>query len=243
MTGFIDEFLPFFDERQGCKIKVLVVHCSASDANGMIEVLRERKLSSHYIIDEDGKIFRTVSEKKRAWHAGESHWRNLDNLNYSSIGIELSSPSMGQVEYHEKQLNSLVTLAKQIISHYQIPACNVVGHSDIAPTRKPDPGLYFPWQYMATKGIGLWYDIADAEKISEKNVERLLQIIGYDTANLSAAAYAFCRHFVPSEVAPVEDIHKLVENVYPADFVLPEKCLPVLKACAYKYGKFSNHNL
>ena len=234
------EELPFFDERQGEKIRALVIHCCAFDAAGMTEVLRQRNLSSHYIIDEQGKIFHLVSEKKRAWHAGVSRWRNMENLNHYSVGIELCSPSMGQQPYSSKQINSLLRLAKQIISHYQIPLYNVVAHSDIAPTRKPDPGIAFPWQYLAQKGVGLWYDINDAVKVAENDVTKLLQIIGYDTTDLAAAGYAFCRHFVPQEVKTYDSIDDVTENVYPTDFMLPEKYLPVLKACAYRYGRFNN---
>lgn len=240
MSKLFWEPLPFFDERQGKKIKALVIHCCGFDASGMIKVLRESNLSSHYIIDEQGKIFHLVSEKKRAWHAGVSHWRDMESLNYCSVGIELCTPTMGQQPYSSKQINSFVRLAKQIISHYQIPAYNVVAHSDIAPSRKPDPGVAFPWKYMAKKGVGLWYDVNDAVKVMENDVAKLLQIIGYDTGDLAAASYAFCRHFAPQEVGHFDNIDDVIKKIYPSDFVLPERCLPILKACAYKYGKISN---
>jgi len=240
MTKIIKEFLPIFDERKSKRIDALVIHCCAYNANDMIEVMKERNVSSHYIIEENGSIFQLVSEKKRAWHAGLSNWRGRDNLNHYSIGIELQSSSMGQESYSKKQLNSLAILAKQIISHYQIPLYNVVAHSDIAPTRKPDPGTAFPWKYMAQKGVGLWYDLADAVKVNENNVENLLRLIGYDTTDLSAASYAFCRHFIPQEIKRLDNIDEVIEKVYPQKFALPEKYLPILKACAYKYGKTNN---
>lgn len=235
-------FLPYFDERPDTKIKALVLHCSTHGALEMLDVLRENKLSAHYIIDVDGKVYQPVSEQKRAWHAGVSRWRDMDNLNHYSIGIELTSPSMGQHEYAKAQIDSLTVLARQIIHHYQIPAVNVVAHSDIAPIRKPDPGAAFPWQKLAKKGIGLWYDIADADKVAENNVEKLLSTIGYDTSDIAAASYAFCRHFVPEEIAEKRSIKEVIENVYPADFNLPEQYLPILKACAYKYSQFNTHH-
>lgn len=234
----IREFLPYFDERpNGASVCALVLHCSAHSARDMIEVLRERELSSHYIIDLDGSVWQLVSEKKRAWHAGESRWRGMHMLNQYSVGIELSSLSLGQTAYAPAQLKSLIKLGRQIIRHYQIPATNVLAHSDIAPTRKPDPGMAFPWEYLAYKGVGAWYNLADAAKVAENDVAKLLKTIGYDTSDLAAASYAFCRHFVPQTVTPDEDVNHLVENVYPADFVFPKEYLPILKAVAARYGK------
>ncbi|MBQ9271156.1 MAG: N-acetylmuramoyl-L-alanine amidase [Alphaproteobacteria bacterium] len=244
MMKIIRKFLPYFDERPtGIKVKALVLHCSAHSAMEMINVLQERELSSHYVIDIDGTAFQLVSEKCRAWHAGQSKWRNMNMLNQYSIGIELSSSTLGQKEYTPKQIKSLITLSRQIIKHYQIPATNVVAHSDIAPTRKPDPGLAFPWQKLAQKGIGTWYDLNNADKITENDVRTLLKIVGYDVADLSAASYAFCRHFVPEAVNIDNDVYHLVDNVYPKDFILPEKYLPILKAVAYQYQKSSEINL
>jgi N-acetylmuramoyl-L-alanine amidase len=231
------EFLPYFDERpDGAKVRALVLHCSSHSAKDMIEVLRERELSSHYIIDTDGSVLQLVSEKKRAWHAGQSEWRGMKMLNQYSVGIELSSPTLGQDTYSPVQIAKLIKLSRQIIRHYQIPAVNVVAHSDIAPTRKPDPGLAFPWKYLAGKGIGLWYDINDAAKVAQNDVAELLQIIGYDVSDLAAASYAFCRHFAPQYVQKIGDIDTLIENVYPADFAFPAECLPILQACAWKYN-------
>lgn len=234
----INEFSPYFDERpQGAKIKALVLHCSAHPAREMIEVLRERELSAHYVIAEDGTVFRLISEKKRAWHAGQSKWREMEMLNQYSVGIELCSSTLGQTPYKPEQINSLIKLSRQIIHHYQIPAENVVGHSDIAPTRKPDPGLAFAWQTLAQKGIGLWYDIGDAVYVAKNDVAELLKIIGYDISDPAAASYAFCRRFVPQAVASDPDIAHLLDNVYPPDFVFPRQYLDILKAVAYRFAK------
>lgn len=240
MTKIINEFLPFFDERPGSKVDTLVIHCCAYNAKDMLGEMQRNKVSSHYIIENSGKIYRPVSEKKRAWHAGISYWRGRDNINHYSVGIELEAPMMGQTDYSHEQINSLTVLARQIIRHYQIPACNVVAHSDIAPTRKPDPGKKFPWEYLARKGIGLWYDINDAPKVTENDVEKLLHIIGYDTTDIAAASYTFCRHFIPTEIKVCKDVNEIISDVFPSDFVLPVQYLPILKACAYKYGRFNS---
>lgn len=238
MKQFRKQFLPFYDERaQNTKIKALVLHCSAYHSDDMIKVLEEKQLSAHYIVDVDGSITQLVPERKRAWHAGVSKWRNMENLNHHSIGIELTSLTMGQDCYAKEQINSAIKLCRKIIKHYQIPLYNVVAHSDIAPTRKPDPGIAFPWELFAKKGIGLWYDLADASKVKENDVGALLKLIGYDIDDLSAASYAFCRHFIPEIVQIIADNDLLQEQICPKDFVFPDKYLPILKACANRFKK------
>ena len=228
--------LPYFNERPA-KISALVLHCSAHDTKDMIAVLEKEELSAHYVVGLNGDVTQLVPEEKRAWHAGISSWREFDNLNHNSIGIEISTMSMGQEPYSERQIQSLIELCQGIIERHHIPAKNVVGHSDIAPTRKPDPGAAFPWQKLAENGIGLWYDLNDAEKVKESNPEILLQKIGYNTENPAAAMYAFCRHFIPQEVAINPDIHDLLQHPYPEDFSLLEKYLPILKACCAGYNR------
>ena len=227
--------LPYFNERPA-KISALVLHCSAYASKDMIEVLEKEELSAHYVVGLNGDVTQLVPEEKRAWHAGISSWREFNNLNHNSIGIEISSMSMGQEPYSERQINSLIELCQGIIARHHIPVRNVVGHSDIAPTRKPDPGAAFPWQKLAENGIGLWYDLNDAEKVKESNPEILLQKIGYNTENPAAAMYAFCRHFIPQEVAINPDIHDLLQHPYSEDFSLPEKYLPILKACCASFS-------
>lgn len=228
--------LPYFNERPA-KISALVLHCSAHDTKDMIAVLEKEELSAHYVVGLNGDVTQLVPEEKRAWHAGISSWREFNNLNHNSVGIEISSMSMGQEPYSERQINSLIELCQGIIERHHIPAQNVVGHSDIAPTRKPDPGVAFPWQKLAENGIGLWYDLNDAAEVEETNQEILLQKIGYNTENLAAAMYAFCRHFIPQEVAINPDIHDLLQHQYPEDFSLPEKYLPILQACCERYNR------
>lgn len=229
---------PYWNERpKKCAVKAIVLHCSAHEGIPMIKLLNKLHLSAHFVIGSDGRIFQLVSEEKRAFHAGVSSWRGMVNLNHYSIGIELSSPSMGEKAYTPEQLHSAMCLCRDLMHRYNIPAANIVAHSDVAPTRKPDPGIAFPWQQFAARGIGLWYDLSDADKINENNVEKLLKIIGYNTDNLPATSYAFCRHFVPELVTEQGNINDIIANIYPADFVLPSEYLPHLKACAYKFSK------
>lgn len=227
---------PHYEERNA-NIDMIVYHCSVCNPEQMIKVLDEARLSAHYIIGTDGDIIRLVKDEKKAWHAGMSYWQGRKNLNCHSIGIELCSPSFGQNEYTGEQINSLIKLSKELIDRYNIPAHNIVGHSDIAPIRKPDPGIAFPWKKLADNGIGLWYDIKDAQKIQENDVEVLLDKIGYETVNLAASAYAFCRHFIPNEVYINHNYRELAEAPYNHNFKLNNKYLDILKACCYIYTK------
>lgn len=227
--------IAYFDERPSGEIKALVFHCSTHPAAEMVEVLQQKCLSSHYIIGDDGGIIQCVAEDKRAWHAGVSRWRDMENLNHYSIGIELSSASMGQESYPDLQIESLIELSQHLIKKYNIPAQNVVAHSDVAPCRKPDPGIMFPWQYLAQHNIGLWYDAAAAKDETETDAAKLLAAIGYDVTDMAAAGYAFCRHFLPQRVAKVDDIQQLIENVFPADFRFSKEDLPILQAVKQIY--------
>ena len=128
-------------------------------------------------------------------------------------------------------------LLKRLIQKYHIKPENIVGHSDIAPSRKPDPGKAFFWKELATQGIGLWYNLNDASKMKENKPEKLLEIIGYDTIDVRAALFSFCRHFVPEVIPAVKSITHLIENPVDCslDLTKNEKVLKALKAVAYAY--------
>lgn len=167
------------------------------------------KVSAHYVIKEDGSIYNLVPEEKRAWHAGVSYWRGHSNINQRSIGIELVNPGhdMGYRPFPDVQMQSVLWLCKDILSRHAIPARNVVGHSDVAPTRKEDPGELFNWQLLAQNGIGLWPD--DARQMTEDEIEafshpssviRHLLEFGYETTDLPKTITAFQRHFRPNSL-------------------------------------------
>jgi len=145
---------PNFDKRpRGTKINSIVIHYTGMKTfNEAYKKLcdKKSKVSSHYLIDRDGKIINLVDEKDRAWHAGKSHWKGIDNLNNNSIGIELENPGheFGYVSFSKKQMTALVLLCKKIKNKYNIKADWVLGHSDIAPNRKLDPGEKFNWNII-----------------------------------------------------------------------------------------------
>jgi N-acetylmuramoyl-L-alanine amidase len=119
---------------------------------------KEPRVSAHYMVEEDGRVFQLVAEDKRAWQAGRSWWRGDEDLNSRSIGIEIVNPGheFGYRPFPDQQIGSVIGLCKSILSRWPIPQNRIVAHSDIAPDRKEDPGEFFPWQRLASEGIGIW---------------------------------------------------------------------------------------
>jgi len=128
-----------------------------------IERLTNKKsnVSTHYLINRKGNITRMIDEKYIAWHAGKSKWKNFINLNNRSIGIELVNKGhqFGYENFSKKQILKLILLCKILIKRYKIKKTNILGHSDIAPLRKMDPGEKFPWQFMSKKKVGYWHNV------------------------------------------------------------------------------------
>lgn len=152
------------------------------------------QVSAHYVICKDGTVHHMLNDYLRAWQAGVSSWGNNKDINSCSIGIELDNN--GYELFPEAQINSLLTLLDTLKTKYHIPAANFIGHADIAPTRKKDPNVNFPWQLLAQNGYGLWYDDTTMVTISENfNDLQALRIIGYSVKDSSAAIVAFKRHF------------------------------------------------
>jgi N-acetylmuramoyl-L-alanine amidase len=116
------------------------------------------EVSAHYVIAEDGTVYRIVPEDLRAWHAGKSFWHGIRDINSTSIGVEIVNPGheYGYRAYPPAQIDTVMELAGEIMARHRIKTCDVLGHSDIAPGRKTDPGELFPWKDLATRGIGLW---------------------------------------------------------------------------------------
>ena len=155
----IDSPSPNFNER-ALPVSIIVIHYTGMiDAASALAQLRspEAKVSSHYMIAEDGQVCRLVAEEKRAWHAGKSHWRGIDDVNSASIGIELVNPGheWGYRPFPEPQMASLILLMKGIVDRFGVTRGNIVGHSDIAPERKEDPGELFDWERLAKLRLAL----------------------------------------------------------------------------------------
>jgi N-acetylmuramoyl-L-alanine amidase len=212
---------PNFDARPGDgRVEMLVLHYTGMrTAQEALDRLCDpaAKVSAHYLIDEDGAVTRLVAEEKRAWHAGISSWRGRTDINGASIGIELVNPGheFGYRRFPEPQMASLEALARAILDRHPIPARQIIGHSDVAPLRKQDPGELFDWPRLARAGIGFWPDFADqtgAKPPGLCEIQSNLAAIGYfcpqsgaQDAVTTAAILAFQRHFRPERCDGVLD--------------------------------------
>ena len=142
-------------------VRHLVVHYTGmTSCQKALDRLRDPKaeVSAHYVLDEDGTIYRLVAEDMRAWHAGRSFWQGIRDINSTSVGIEIVNPGheYGYRAFPTAQIEAFIALANDIMKRHDIAPHNVLGHSDVAPGRKTDPGELFPWQAMSAHGIGLW---------------------------------------------------------------------------------------
>lgn len=186
------------------KPNFVVIHHTAQDSLAQTIktfTLERTQVSSHYIVGRNGEVVQMLNDELRAWHAGNSKWGNNYDMNSCSIGIELDNN--GVEPFSDTQINSLLILLAKLKTTYNIPAANFIGHADIAPSRKPDPSILFPWKKLADKGFGLWYDMPNLLPPASFDVETALRIIGYDTRDLAAAIIAFKRHFVKLDLNPI----------------------------------------
>jgi N-acetylmuramoyl-L-alanine amidase len=213
---------PNFDDRPpGAPIDALILHYTgmATGAEALARLAdAEAKVSAHYCVDEDGTVFAMVDEAKRAWHAGLSDWAGRSRLNDVSVGIEIinTGHSHGLKPFPEVQIAAVISLSREIMARHGISQARVLAHSDIAPTRKSDPGELFPWAELAHAGVGLWLEAARRNSFSQRppliTAQRLLAQWGYavvesgalDVATASATA-AFQRRFRPRRVDGVFD--------------------------------------
>ena len=191
---------PNFNERKSNNIEIIIIHYTAlSSVSNSLKHLcsKKNKVSSHYLISQEGKIYSLVSEKKRAWHAGQSYWKGNTDINSISIGIELDFSPLDINNKFTLKLNSaLIFLLKKLLKKYRISAENILGHSDIAPYRKIDPGKNFPWQMLESNKLSYrlqlinrsdinnnltkeWFEMNKFNSIKKK-ILFMLNFIGYD---------------------------------------------------------------
>ncbi|MGB3810415.1 MAG: N-acetylmuramoyl-L-alanine amidase [Parvibaculum sp.] len=220
---------PNFNERpEAAPIDILVLHYTGmKTAEAAIELLcsPHAKVSSHYVVDEAGRVTQLVPEEMRAWHAGVSSWAGIQDVNGRSIGIEIANGGHdgGCPSYPDVQMKSVEALCAEIVSRHPIKPRSVVAHSDIAPERKSDPGEWFDWARLARAGVGVWVEpvsIMDGpvlelgdrgDTVSElqfrlANYGYGIEVLGVYDAKTEAVVRAFQRHFRPAKVDGVADI-------------------------------------
>ncbi|HGN0869802.1 TPA: N-acetylmuramoyl-L-alanine amidase [Providencia alcalifaciens] len=230
-TGYyLDQSYP--SQNTSERIQFIVLHYTVSDDAHSIKILTKGKVSSHYLIpsqpaQKNGQpvILQLVPERLKAWHAGDSRWQYHHGLNDSSIGIEIVNEGLvrknGQdiwSPFNDSQIDALIPLLKDIMQRYDIPPENVIGHSDIAPLRKQDPGRAFPWQSLALHGIGAWPDPQTVNKylagrqinasVSVLNLQKALKFYGYAGIPLTGkldketkqTLRAFQMHYRPRDI-------------------------------------------
>jgi len=247
MQPIRDHSSPNWNDRpEGASIDTVVLHYTGmKSCAGALARLCDpaAQVSAHYLIDEDGSLFQLVAEQHRAWHAGVSRWQGRDNLNHHSIGIELVNPGheFGYRPFPEAQIHSLLQLLAGIQERHLIPRANFVGHSDIAPERKSDPGELFPWALLAEKGYGIysWLNACDTTVILQKGnqgeeVNKLNQQLGvvgyhgfdYDTfgGGTERVIKAFQTHWRPAAVTGIFDkgtamvLNEIARTILVGDF-------------------------
>jgi len=230
---------PNFDARRH-PLDMLVLHYTGMETGqAALDRMRdpEAKVSAHYMIWEDGRIDQLVAEDRRAWHAGVATWQGDDDLNSRSIGIEIVNgghdirlPDGSLPPYPHDQIAAVIELCRAIIARHEIPQSRIVGHSDIAPLRKQDPGEHFPWEHLARAGIGVWPDVEGTQNTdidgkglapgetgaSVTQMQEMLAAIGYGLPATGtydelteAVVKAFQRRWLPDRVTGTADLPTL----------------------------------
>jgi len=196
---------------------VMIHHTAQHSVEQTIRTFHNAKVgvSSHYVIGRDGKVVQMVNDYYRAHHAGAGKWGNDTDLNSSSIGIELDNNGLTD-PWPDIQIDALIRLLSYLKEKYNIPQANFIGHMDYAPTRKNDPSR-FPWDRLAEKGFGFWYDKELETPTEDFNPQLALRIIGYDIKNIDAAIKAFKFHYTQQDTNSAvlsEDDVKILYAIY-----------------------------
>jgi len=201
---------PNHDARpDGQAVDILLLHYTGmQSAEAALERMCDpaAKVSAHYCVEEDGRVWRLVAEERRAWHAGRALWAGADDINGHSVGVEIVNPGheFGYRSFPEPQMAAVIDLCQGILARHPIPPWRVLGHSDVAPLRKEDPGELFDWAGLAREGIGVWPQGATAASPPTTVAEIKAQFArfgyGYLEEDFGAVVRAFQRHFRPEAV-------------------------------------------
>jgi N-acetylmuramoyl-L-alanine amidase len=222
---FIDAPSPNFDQRPSPPDMIVLHYTGMPTGEAALERMRDpdAKVSAHYMVEEDGRVVRLVAEERRAWHAGVSFWKGETDVNGRSIGVEIVNPGheFGYRPFPDAQIEALVALLSDIRGRWDVPDGRILGHSDVAPARKTDPGELFPWKRLAEAGHGLWVepDAAPGAPLSVGDsgagvfaLQAGLTRLGYDSApsgeydeHTATVVRAFQRHWSPERIDGIAD--------------------------------------
>ncbi len=233
---------PNYNERKAANgsvgVQLVVLHYTgmATAAQALARLTDQAsQVSAHYVVDDEGSIYRLVAEQHRAWHAGVSYWQGVRDINSVSIGIEITNPGhdYGYRAFPQTQIDAVTALVRDIVTRHTLDAAAVVGHSDIAPGRKIDPGELFPWESLARVGIGKWPALSGTKHfITATDAMNLLSMIGYATPTSTELGAdilsspgdviaAFQRHYRPRKIDGILDGETLalIQSLAPSDLV------------------------
>jgi N-acetylmuramoyl-L-alanine amidase len=220
---------PNFDARNGDVDMVILHYTGMESGAAALERLCDplSKVSAHYVVEEDGRVFQLVAEERRAWHAGVASWKGESNINARSIGIEIVNPGheWGYQEFPRRQIDAVIELLDTVAVRWSIAPTRVLGHSDVAPMRKEDPGERFPWGRLAQAALAIEpFDGPGRSDIAYDDALRLLREIGYEVPEVApgkpapaATILAFQRRFCPPELGQGLNPRTKAAIVYAAD--------------------------
>ena len=230
-------------KRTSKQIKFIIFHYTGmkreSEAINKLTNIHS-EVSSHYLIKNNGIVLTLVPDLYIAWHAGKSSWTNYKSLNQNSIGIEITNPGheFGYKKFSKKQISSLLKLSKFLIKKYKISSKNILGHSDIAPERKKDPGEKFPWQYLSKNKIGLWHTLKKKELIENRRFKTSRVEKEYFFNNLFKIGYS---KKIPKDINKdrySRDVTKAFQRRFRQELIngrIDRECLLISKNLLKKY--------
>jgi len=231
-------------KRTSKQIKFIVFHytgmMSESEAISKLTDIQS-EVSSHYLIKNNGNILTLVPDLYVAWHAGKSSWKNYKSLNQKSIGIEITNPGheFGYKKFSKKQISSLLKLSKFLSKKYNISLKNILGHSDIAPERKKDPGEKFPWKYLSQKKICLWHTLTKQELQKNRNIKISQSEKEFFFSNLFKIGYSKKIPKDLSKVRYLRDVTKAFQRRFRQELVngrIDQECLLISKNLIKRYN-------
>ena len=232
------------EKRNTKQIKFIIFHYTGmkkeSEAISRLTNIQS-EVSCHYLIKNNGEIITMVPESYIAWHVGKSSWRRCKSLNKNSIGIEITNPGheFGYKNFSKKQIFSLLKLSKFLMKKYKINSKNILGHSDIAPERKKDPGEKFPWKYLSKKNIGLWHTLKKKELMKNRNIKTSQIEKEFFFNNLFKIGYSRKTPKDLSKNKYLNDVTKAFQRRFRQELIngkIDQECLFISKNLIKKYN-------